>query len=86
MLKGFNSDIQVRGQKYHIQTEDWGIHNPYIVSRVFSNGAVLKTIKTPYAEVFATGSTIAAEAVRAALQRQHHRIIDGLMTAGVLSL
>ncbi|HND84677.1 MAG TPA: hypothetical protein PLU50_02665 [Pseudobdellovibrionaceae bacterium] len=86
MLKGFNSDIQVRGQKYHIQTEDWGSQNPFIVSRIFCNGAVLKTIKTPYSEVLATGSIIAIEAVRSALQRQHHRIIDHLMANGHLSL
>lgn len=79
--KGFNSDINVRGQSYHIQTEDWGVQNPYIVSRVFVNGAVLKTIKTPYASVL--GIAESAEAIRLALRRQHNTIIDTLMSGSV---
>lgn len=75
--KGFNSDIVVRGQKYHVQTEDWGVQNPYIVSRVFVNGAVLKTIKTAYGSVL--GHAESDEAIRLALRRQHNTIIDTLM-------
>lgn len=55
MHKGHNSDITVRGQRYHIQTEDWGKQNPFVVSRVFCNGAVLKTIKTPYGSIAPAG-------------------------------
>ena len=49
MQTGFNSDITYRGVSYHVQTEDWGLENPFIVSRVFQQGAVLKTFKTSYA-------------------------------------
>lgn len=82
MQKGFNSDITVRGQKYHIQTEDWGVQNPYLVSRIFCNGAVLKTIKTPYDTVLRLGSSQSAEAIKLALRRQHSTIIDTLMAGG----
>ncbi len=82
MQKGFNSDITVRGQKYHIQTEDWGTQNPFVVSRVFCNGAVLKTIKTPYNHFLKTGPVSAGESVKLALQKQHHQIIDVLMSGG----
>lgn len=82
MQKGFNSDITVRGQKYHIQTEDWGIQNPYLVSRIFCNGAVLKTIKTPYEAVLRLGSSQSTEAIKLALRRQHSTIIDTLMAGG----
>jgi hypothetical protein len=44
MVKGFNSDLVIRGKNYHVQTEDWGNANPFLVSRVFSNGAVLKNL------------------------------------------
>lgn len=80
--KGFNSDITVRGQKYHIQTEDWGAQNPYLVSRIFCNGAVLKTIKTPYDTVLRMGSNQSTEAIKLALHRQHSTIIDNLMAGG----
>jgi len=78
--KGFNSDITVRGQKYHIQTEDWGRQNPFLVSRIFCNGAVMKTIKTPYDMVLQTGPQQTTEAIRLALHRQHSTVIDTLMT------
>lgn len=79
MQKGFNSDVTVRGQKFHIQTEDWGLKNPYLVSRIFCNGAVLKTIKTPYGSVLKTESIREEEAIKTALRRQHSDIIDVLM-------
>lgn len=82
MQKGFNSDITVRGQKYHVQTEDWGTQNPYLVSRIFCNGAVLKTIKTPYDTVLRLGSAQSQEAIKLALRRQHSTIIDTLMGGG----
>jgi len=79
MQKGLNSDIQVRGKTFHIQTEDWGTANPYLVSRVFSGGAVLKTVKTPYEEALRAESLKTDEAVRNALRKQHNRILDQLM-------
>ncbi|KYG68832.1 hypothetical protein AZI87_06275 [Bdellovibrio bacteriovorus] len=81
--KGFNSDITVRGQKYHVQTEDWGLQNPFLVSRIFCNGAVMKTIKTPYDSVLRTGSNQSEEAIKLALRRQHSTIIDTLMAGGM---
>lgn len=83
MQKGFNSDITVRGQKYHIQTEDWGVQNPYLVSRIFCNGAVLKTIKTPYDSVLRLGSVQSEEAIKLALRRQHSTVIDTLMSGAM---
>lgn len=82
MQKGFNSDISVRGHKYHVQTEDWGVQNPFIVSRIFCNGAVVKTIKTPYETVLSLGSMQSREAIKLALHRQHSTIIDALMSEG----
>jgi hypothetical protein len=51
MQKGFNSDVAFRGTNYHVQSEDWGLENPFLVSRVFLNGAIVKNIKTSYSEV-----------------------------------
>lgn len=80
--KGFNSDIQVRGKTVHVQTEDWGKDNPFIVSRVFCGGVVLKTIKTPYNEVFESNLNQKEEAIRIALRQQHNRVIDQLFLGG----
>ncbi len=78
MVKGFNSDLKIRGQSYHIQTEDWGLDNPYIVSRVFTNGAVTKTVKTPYNKALPHGAAATRENLSVALQKQHSEVIDGL--------
>lgn len=79
MLRGHNSDINVKGRSYHVQTEDWGEQNPFLVSRIFSNGAVLKTYKIPYEQALKAASVRTADALKAALQRQHAQVIDALI-------
>lgn len=82
--KGFNSDITSNGVTYHVQTEDWGQQNPYLVSRVFRNGAVMKTIKTSYEEALQAGPLSRSESIRLAMREQHHQILD-LIYSGQLS-
>ena len=81
MQQGFNSDISVRGQSYHIQTEDWGPARGFVVSRVFLSGAVIRTVKVPYTEILTQGPVNDAEAVRQALRRQHNRVLEELMSS-----
>ena len=83
MQKGINSDVNVRGKSYHIQTEDWGVANPYLVSRVFANGAVLKTVKTNYKEAIKTENAPSAELIREALRRQHNAIMEELFSGQI---
>ena len=78
--KGFNSDIQVLHRKYHVQTEDWGRENPFLVSRVFSNGAVVRSIKTSYEEILPGGRSAAAQDIRLAMKIQHNKILDLLLS------
>jgi hypothetical protein len=82
--KGFNSDVVFKGMNFHVQTEDWGQENPYLVSRVYQNGAVIKSIKTPYAEVLGpsrfTRVSADSQAIRLALREQHQRILDLLLS------
>ncbi len=83
MQKGFNSDIIYRGKKVHIQTEDWGQHNPYVVTRIFCNGAVIRTIKTPYDYIFQNGRVRTSEVIQQAVRVQHSQVMD-LITSGQL--
>ena len=80
MQKGYNSDIQVRDKTYHVQTEDWGHQNPFLVTRIFLNGAVLKTVKVTYADALRGGPVNDLNAIRLALRQQHHRILDQLVS------
>lgn len=84
MEKGFNSDIAYRGTQYHIQTEDWGAQNPYLVSRVFHNGAVVKSIKTAYAEILKHAPVTDGKAIRLAMKIQHQQILDLLLSGKLL--
>lgn len=84
MEKGFNSDVSWLGSQYHVQTEDWGKNNPYLVSRVFRNGAVVKSIKTAYSEVLPFGPAIESKAIRLAMKIQHQQILDLLLSGKLL--
>jgi hypothetical protein len=81
--KGYNSDLVVSGKSYHIQTEDWGRDNPFFVSRVFCNGAVVCSVKTPYSKVLPKGPNADGQSIRYALRFQHEQILD-LLVSGQL--
>jgi hypothetical protein len=82
--KGFNSDISWLGSEYHVQTEDWGQENPFLVSRVFHNGAVVKSVKTAYTEVLPRGPSWEAKTIRLAMKIQHQEILDLLVSGKLL--
>lgn len=74
-----------KGQRYHVQTEDWGLQNPYLVSRVFLQGAVIRTIKTPYQEVLRPPAPPnQVELIQKALRQQHTLVVEKLL-AGALA-
>jgi hypothetical protein len=83
MQKGFNSDIVVKGTSFHIQTEDWGERNPFIVTRVFSGGAVKATSKTPYSNLMNEFAARSEMAIKNALRRQHADTIDNLVSGKI---
>ena len=74
-----NSDIHLGNDAFHVQTEDWGLASPYIVSRIFKNGAVLKSIKTPYSDLI-DAPLWDQKAVEFAVQKQHAKILDLLVS------
>ena len=84
MEKGFNSDVVFKGMNFHVQSEDWGSENPFLVSRVYQNGAVVKSVKTPYSEVLGPARfsrpRIDSQAIRLALRDQHEKILDLLLS------
>lgn len=79
MVKGLNSDLIIRGKKFHIQTEDWGRENPFLVTKVFCDGAVLRTIKTPYTALTQT-SMLSQDTLQMALSEQHQKVVNMLHT------
>jgi hypothetical protein len=78
MQPGFNTDIKHDGINYHVQTEDWGDSKSVLITRVYARGAVVKTVRTPYKE------DENHQAIRLAMQRQHHEILDRLVSGKLL--
>ncbi len=84
MQKGFNSDVIFRGLTFHVQTEDWGRENPFLVSRVYQSGAVIKSVKTHYTEILSRAQARDAHSIRLAMQEQHQQILDLLVSGQLL--
>lgn len=80
MEKSFNSDVDMNGSAFHVQTEDWGCSNPYLVSRVFQNGQVIKTIKRPYSSRLVSALLFNPQSVRLEMKKQHREILDQLLS------
>ena len=80
---GFNSDVMVHGLNYHVQTEDWGGESRVIVTKVFRDGAVVKSMKTPYSDIIRSGTGVSrdfVQALRLCMREQHQRILDLLQS------
>ena len=84
MIKGYNSDISFNGYSYHVQTEDWGLDNPYFVSSIFKNGEVLKSLKLSYKEVFPRGLDSSQDTLKIALSEQHKQVIRLLLSGKII--
>ena len=74
-VAGENTDLIVKGEKLHVQTEDWADNGNILVSRVFKHGLVMKTFKLPYDKI----NQVQIEEFRLkALQKLHQFVIEKL--------
>lgn len=78
--KGFNSDINIKGQSYHVQSEDRGFRRAYMVIQVFKSGLLVKTTKIPYAEVLPETLWEDSLCVEQALKAQHSLALKNLIS------
>jgi ketol-acid reductoisomerase len=51
MVPGFNHNLQYKGELFHVQTEDNGIANPYIITLIYRGGAILCSQKISYSDI-----------------------------------
>ena len=51
MQLGFNENVMHNGVRYHIQTEDGGRKNPIITTLLFTEGIILSSKRTSYADI-----------------------------------
>ena len=78
MLKGLNTDLEWQGLFYHIQTEDWGEKNPFLVTRIFKGGQVVRTIKTNYQNWLILDPEAYSSRLKAVLEDQHKESIENI--------
>jgi hypothetical protein len=76
MLSGINTDIQFKGEVYHVQTEDGGKNNPIITTLLFKGGAIFSSKKTNYAEILQSPSY--QEVVKELMKEQHKSMVRDL--------
>ena len=77
VLKGFNSEITHNGTSYHVQTEDWGSAKCSIATKVFKNGAVVKSIIQHYGEI-SRGNIVGPALLLTAMKKQHESTLSNI--------
>ena len=74
MITGFNTDIEHRGEVFHVQTEDKGVENPLIESLIYRGGEILGSRRLPYAEILSNGYD--EKAIVKLMEEQHRNMIQ----------
>jgi hypothetical protein len=81
MSSGFNTDVHVGDEVFHVQTEDRGPSHPVIDTAVYQHGRILHRLASSYAE-FAGSAGFSAEALGERVHSQHRKVIDDLRAGG----
>lgn len=76
MSSGFNTDVEVGGRVFHVQTEDRGL-NPKIDTAVYHNGRVLHRRACDY-QHFVDSLEFTPEGLRERVEEQHRCVIEDL--------
>src|ERR1700679_4227525 len=82
MSSGFNTDIKVGEQVFHVQTEDRGPSHPAIDTLVHQRGRILHRKSSNY-EDFAGSPSFTPELLHQRVQNQYRAMIEALR-AGAL--
>jgi hypothetical protein len=77
MSTGFNTDVRVGDQGFHVQTEDRGPSHPVIDTTVYQHGRVLHRRSSSY-EHFAVSADFSADGLRERVEEQHRGVIEEL--------
>ncbi len=77
MLVGYNTNVPYKGKLYHVQTEDNGIKNPFIITLLYYKGTILASKKSSYAELISVPDY--REKVRELMKEQHKAMMKELI-------
>lgn len=74
----FNSEVEIKGEKYFVQTEAGGKRNPVIQTRVYLKGRIIYTREADYRDVMNEPDS---ERKTEELMKKQHRLALGLLRA-----
>jgi hypothetical protein len=77
MSSGFNTDVRLGDQGFHVQTEDRGPLHPVIDTTVYQHGRVIHRRSCHYGH-FADSAEFSAEGLQERVEEQHRVIIEEL--------
>jgi hypothetical protein len=78
MIPGLNSNVSHDGVDHHVQTEDLGRQNPFVLTLVFRAGAIIAREKVNYRDALGEGASEAR--IKSFMTQQHHRVVQSLQT------
>lgn len=84
MIFGHNTDVNLHGTIYHVQTEDRGINNALLETTVYCRGRVLHRLVNNYFDLLPLNQDKEA-ALKLRLDAQHRMVLEEMRT-GVLVL
>jgi hypothetical protein len=82
MSSGFNTDVRVGDQVFHVQTEDRGPTHPAIDTAVYQNGRVLHRRSSNY-EQFVASEGFSIDELRRRVESQHRAVIEDLRSGAL---
>ena len=71
---GLNTDLIHQGKTLHVQTEDIGYPQGYMITHLFLAGSILATQRLDYEE------GLGSEEIQARIRSQHQRMIRAVQT------
>ncbi len=77
MSSGFNTDVRVGDQVFHVQTEDRGPSHPVIDTAIYQHGRVLHRRSTSY-DHLTLSVEFGADALHRRVEEQHRGVIEDL--------
>ncbi len=77
MFIGINTNIQHKGETYHVQTEDGGLDQHTLTTILFKNGVILSSKKSSYLDVPKTAKY--EETIKEKMQQQHKQMLRDLV-------
>jgi len=82
MSSGFNTDVRVGDQVFHVQTEDRGPHHPVIDTAIYQHGRILHRRTTNY-DHLSVSAELGEDALHERVAAQHRAVIEDLRSGAL---